>query len=714
MEMKLRPTWIGISMRAILPLTLFAVAAMAHAQNGFSTVAQAINPATKSSTDMGPLDPKTVLHLVVALQPGNLAALQAYADSVSDPDSANYGHFLTPKQNGQFFGQSDASVAQVVAYLKSKGMTVKMVSDNHLAITVDATAAQAQLAFNTKLEKYHAGVPKPYTRQDFYTYAKPVQVPTALSSQIQNVANLTNYYIPKPKILDPTQTRALYDVAPLYANSNYKGQGRTLAIGNYDGYRLTNVPLFYTAYSLPVPAAGVGTNITVVTLNGGSGSGTPGGEGDLDIQMVLSQAPLCNFVIYDSTDFISTLTAVAQDNSVDVINESYGFGGTDADYTTAHNLHLVLTTQGITYVLPSGDYGTDSLTSDTDTYPDYDPEALNVGGTVAVVTPSNTRSSEVGWDGSAGGWDPSAALSFNVLPSYQKGPGVPTTIPYRLVPDIALNASGPGGTGAYYFFLDGTLNNGYQGTSFAGPVFTGQLGDAQQALIKKGAIKQVNGHYRLGRLNDMLYKFGAQANRASIFFDVTSGSNGQLPDGTTSQAGPNWDFVTGLGAPDIAGFVNAFTTLTPTTKYAPLSIGVYSSQGTSPSGTSSSVSSADGVYYSLKSVSSSIGQVSAPLFTYALPTTGTINSLVITASTIVPKSATNFIYMFNYSSGLYDLINTSAGTGSTVTQAISVPNYANYISSTGSVVVVDRALYPTRLGNISFNFKVDQMTLGTN
>ena len=53
-------------------------------------------------------------------------------------------------------------------------------------------------------------------------------------------------------------------------------------------------------------------------------------------------------------------------------------------------------------------------------------------------------------------------------------------------------------------------------------------------------------------IQDLLY---SQNGRSDVWFDVTSGSNGTLPNGSTSNAGAGWDFVTGWGAINFNGFV---------------------------------------------------------------------------------------------------------------------------------------------------------------
>src|SRR5262249_31141104 len=157
------------------------------------------------------------------------------------------------------------------------------------------------------------------------SFSTPLSLPKEISKDVIDVTGLESYTRPMPRALNPTQTRTLYNLSPIY-NASMQGQGRTVAISNFDGYRLSNVPLYYSAFGLPTRSGGVGSNIHTVTVGTAAGPGTPQGEGDLDIQMVLGMSPLCDFYIYDSTsDLIGVLTREANDNLADVISESYGW-----------------------------------------------------------------------------------------------------------------------------------------------------------------------------------------------------------------------------------------------------------------------------------------------------------------------------------------------------------------------------------------------------
>lgn len=508
------------------------------------------------SAHLGRVDSSQSLHVTVSLPFRDQGAIEAYANSVSDPRSSNYHHFLTPDEVGSRFGLSQTQVNQVADYLKGQGFNVTLVAKNHLSIAADCTAGQAESAFHTQLHKFQTLSSNEPGRNNFFSFTSALQVPKSISAYVQNVSGLENFTLPKARTaLTPPLTRTFYNLAPIY-NAGQTGQGRTIGISNFDGFRLTNVPLYYSAYGLPAPAGGVGSNITTTVVGTAAGPGTPQGEGDLDIQMVLGMAPLCNFRIYDSTsDLVGVLTAEANDNLCDVISESYGWNLSAATATSAHNVHLSMTAQGITYMAASGDSGT---TLEPYSYPDYDPEVLMVGGTVNTFSGSGARLTETAWSGSGGGWSTNTA-TFNTLPSWQHGTGVPTGNNHRLVPDVALEAGNS--PGAYAFYLNGSLSTAYVGTSFASPTFAGSLGVAEQNIISQGGLPaNGSGKQRFGRIQDLFY---SQNGRSDVWYDVTSGSNGTLPSGGTSSAGVGWDTVTGWGAINFAAFVSTQVTATP-------------------------------------------------------------------------------------------------------------------------------------------------------
>jgi len=515
------------------------------------------------SIRIGHADPSRVMHVSVSMPPADSAALEAFAEAVSDPNSPEFRKFITPEEVGARFGLPTARVQAIADWLTSQGINVTLVAKNRMAILCEGTVAQFENAFGTTIDSYSVDpILAPEVEGGNTQFIAPstrLQAPAAIAGDILDVFGLESYTKPQPRVaLTPTQTRGLYNAASIY-NSSMRGEGRVCAISNFDGYRLTNVPLYYSYYGLPTPAAGANSNVHVVAVGTAAGTGTAAGEGDLDIQMVLGMAPLCEFYIYDSTnDLVGVLTREANDNLADVISESYGWNIQSTTATAAHNQHLAMSAQGITYVAASGDYGTNL---EPYSYPNYEPEVLQVGGTTATVNTSNVRTSEVGWSGSGGGWS-TKAVSFNTRPTWQAGTGVPTTINYRMSPDVSLHASG-GSTGAYPFYFNGARNSGSVGTSFASPVLCGQLALAQQKLISLNSLTANSaGKQRFGRMQNVIY---AQNGRTDVWYDVTSGSNGTLLTAingvTTSSCTAKFDLVTGWGAMNIDAFVASQTVI---------------------------------------------------------------------------------------------------------------------------------------------------------
>jgi len=696
-----------------------------------AAVSQDLSSLVSGAKLVGRLPAATVLSASVSIVPRDRATLTAYANSVSDPKSSNYHRFLSPTQIGERFGASASTVNATVNYLKSKGMTVTMIGSNRMVVLFKGRADKFETAFGTKLNRYSVTsrpTPGPLT---FFSNATAIKVPSSLSKQVVAVQGLDNVNAPVGRsTLRPQDTRNVYNVNNLYAgggtSAGHKGEGVNIAISNFDGYRLSFLDAFYSNYNLPTPPGGIRSNVRKVIVNGVDGeTQTPGIEGDLDIQCVLAMAPRCNLYIYDGMGGspVSTFARMAEDNIVDIVTESYGFGGGDAFYLAAHDQHLAMTAQGITYMCASGDNGTRDMNSDLPgflgvPYPNMDPEVLMIGGTDVTLDGTGNRGTEVGWDGSGSGWYP-PSLAFNVLPAYQVGNGVPTGINKRLNPDISLHAAP---TDGYFISFNGSFI-GIGGTSAASPTFAGQLGLILQTLKEQNAADPAsNGRPRLGRIQDFLYQTGTSA---GALIDILGGDAGILPDGTESVGKPGWDFVTGLGAPDVDAMYNEFLTLSSVPVEArAVSAAVFNGYGTNPTGTATdpntgvvdSLAATEGNTASITTVKQSgLGQVGAATIDVKLSRADRRSaSLRVTMTS--PRLTTGYVYLYNFATGAFDqaqsnvIVVTGSGSAQTVTKPIDLS--ANYIDpATQTVRLLVRAIKPARLGSAPFTLTVDEATV---
>jgi len=536
------------------------------------------------------------VHFAISLQPSDAVGLAKFVDQVSNPFSPTYRHFLTPEEVGAKFGPSQSDVDATVAFLTANGFTVSDIAKNRLVIVADGTAEQVSTTFKTKLgwvsRVNSQGVP------DFYrTNLNTLQMPVALASKVLSIDGIDTSIERKPRAnttqLNPTLFRSFYNAATAYSGGYY-GQGVHIAIANWDGYRLNNIPYWTSTYGLPVPAAGSGSNIVVVKVGTGTtyGVGSPQGEGDLDLQAVLAAAPLATIYDYDDSTNdtaapITTLSKISSDNLADIVTESYGWETSSSNtyygstWTSAHNVHLSLSAQGITYLAATGDNGTSAFPSRGARYgyPDIDPEVLNVGGTVATVnSTTGARVSESTWGlsggyGGTGGFDPydtaAHGFAFNVPPAYQTSyiSSKTNTYKYRLLPDLASSAGGQNGLGsnsgtgwAYAIFYNTGTGSSYppgtsiaiDGTSIASPATAGALGALEGEVFTGITPNASRSNVRFGRVQDYLYAIGTNS---SVFYDITTGSSiGNLP-GTSTAATPGtgWDFATGWGSLNFGG-----------------------------------------------------------------------------------------------------------------------------------------------------------------
>lgn len=555
-----------------------AAEAQAVAAPQFVAIVDSVPFGVAHAAKLGPINANQPLSILVCFNYANPQAAQDYANAVSDPNSLLYRQWLTPQEIGQNFGPDPDDYTTMLAHLQAQGLKVEEMPVNRLTLRVSGTAAQVQQAFGVTMNQYREAAADARARRgadavpyDFYAPSAPTMIPGSLAGKITSVEGLETYTRPIPRSkkvkrlssnFDAIQARTGYNLTPIYDTlnataTNKPGTGRTIGISNFDGVDVaTNGPLFITRNALPFPAAGKASNITTTVVVVGNGT-QGGGEGDLDFQAAVGQAPLASIIIYDTkytaANLISVLAKEVSDNKADVLTESYGWSLTLAQGDSAHTQHTAMTMQGQTYMLASGDNG--NLFDDPYQYPDYEPDVTNVGGTILTVGAGNVFTSETGWAGSGGGYCAPLA-SFNALPAWLKGRGVPTTNK-RLLPDISSHAAGAGNAAAYGIYIQGALN-GISGTSCSSPVDAGALAVVEQYLITQGALPVVKGKQRLGRINDVLYGFNG---RSDVYHDITGTVNNGA--GSTTKY---WDYVTGWGSVNWNNFAAALI--------APLSVSV--------------------------------------------------------------------------------------------------------------------------------------------
>ena len=422
----------------------------------------------------------------------------------------------------------------------------------------------------------------------------------------------------------------MYDLYPLSVGMNDQGTGQSLAIVG-QSFVKTGLDAVISTFTNTIASA-IPSITPVIVPGSGVEAIVPGdvGESEIDLEYSSSLVPSANiFFVYTGASstynvFDALSYAIAEDIAPVV---SISYGGCEplmstADLQQANALFEQAAAQGQTLVASSGDSGSTacaafSSSSGVSTtqqqqlavsFPASSPYVTAVGGTQmapgtfapgtsnywdAATSVDATDSlisyvPEVVWneDSSTFGIAASGGGISSVFPrpSWQTGvPGIPSGS-YRLVPDIALQASvsNPG----YIICTDdpdivGTFtdcssglkasNGNYilsGGTSFGAPIFAAFLTSLNE-------YEQTMG---LGNINPTLYGLAAQPSLySSVFHDITSGTiacaigdgNCGTPGTTGYAATTGYDMATGLGSVDVGKLATNWPSTRPPTTLFP-------------------------------------------------------------------------------------------------------------------------------------------------
>ena len=320
-----------------------------------------------------------------------------------------------------------------------------------------------------------------------------------------------------------------------YGVDQIANQGAGQIIGIVDGYDYPSVEsdlgVFTSTFNLPACTKANGC-LTVVYATGTKPPSNAGwsGETSLDVQWAHAIAPMAKILLVEAPNgSVKSLLAavpVAVKNGATVINMSWGTNDEPANETELDRLYF--NNSAVTYINASGDSGINLFG-----YPGASPLVVGAGGTVLKLDSNGNILSETGWSGSGGG----QSLYF-AEPSYQIGF---QSSGKRGVPDVAYNASPSTGVPVY----DSEAGN------------WGQVGGTSAASPQWCAIVSIANSIRAGMGKGTVGTnfFNAIYTNPSALNDITQGSNGRC--GAECQAGPGYDFVTGLGSPKAVQVVDA-------------------------------------------------------------------------------------------------------------------------------------------------------------
>jgi hypothetical protein len=504
--------------------------------------------APSEARSTGQLSASQQISLTISLPLRNRQALEALIKQLHDPSSPQYGKYLTVQQFTEQFGPTQADYDKVVAYVKSRGMTVTRTHTTRMVLNVSASVAAIDKTFAVTMKQYK------HPTENRIFFAPDVEPTVDAGLPILDIHGFSNYELPHPMLKRATAREVANsyttgsgpsgqflgsDMRAAYAPGvALDGTGQTVGLVELGPYNLSDVQSYFSTINQPlnVPIYNVLLGVDGICSGTPATGGCDDGEEVIDMEQAISMAPhLSALIVYETngptTDAQTAFAQAAEDDVARQISLSFGWGGTPATEPGYEQVFLELQAQGQNVFVSSGDSGANVGGVG---YPGNSPNITAVGGTDLTTTgPGGAWASESGWVGSGGGWN-----TQSPIPSYQTTAINSTnqgSTSYRNIPDVSMEANTDN-----YFCANGGCYTGIGGTSLSAPRWAGFLSLANE---------QANGS-PIGFLNTTVYSLGQMSNYSSIFHDITTGDNfnSGSPDQFTAVAG--YDLVTGWGSPN--------------------------------------------------------------------------------------------------------------------------------------------------------------------
>ncbi|KAM3544603.1 hypothetical protein ARSEF1564_002471 [Beauveria bassiana] len=509
----------------------------------------------------GAADSNAVIKAQIGIKQNNIKGLQDKLSDIANPDSPNYGKWLSKEDVDKYTAPAEADVAAVKAWLASSGITdITMPTNDWLEFSVPVSKMESLLG--SKYEWFvhlETGEKVPRTKefsvpQNLHSLIDVVTPTTVLYHNINPHTHDSGLSAAADSATSPASIKSAYNV-------DYKGTGNTLvASTGFLGVGASHADYlnFGRQFSPGLK------DFKDVSVNGGSNSGDGSAlEGNLDTQYIgalaspnpseyLAHAPEGN----DNDSFDDALTAFGNylnsaSNPPSAVSTSYGGeeDGVDAGYLDRIcNEFMKAGSRGVSIFFSSGDNGVGGNGESScqngyyPTWPASCPYVTTVGGTEfdasgrEVVANFQQYSPNITSPG--GGYS-----NHFSAPSYNKNVTTAYANSLSTAQQQRLNANGRGYPDISLVSVKFQINvNGkvgqVVGTSASSPSVAGLVG-----LLND--YRKSQGKSSLGFINPLLYSGKVNA----ALRDVTSGANfGCDSKGFPAKSG--WDAASGLGSFD--------------------------------------------------------------------------------------------------------------------------------------------------------------------
>jgi kumamolisin len=486
---------------------------------------------------LGPTPPRTSIAFALSLRlDQRLLARDLAAGRPPEPSASALG---------ERYGLPLTDVRSVARALRDQGIDVTAIYPQRTEIAARGSVRAIGRFFRVRYRDYvdPAG-------RSFHAPTVAPTIPRDLRPYVTGVVGLSTRPVALPAdlphgTLRPDDALQAYDVAAL-RQKGIDGAGLTIAILSLEHFppevkeTRDDVSTFRSTIhaSGPMPAD--------VKVDGG-GTVSDTSEDNLDLDVVSAIAPGAQIVNYEApstasgeVDIFSKLVA---DGKVSIATFSWGIcdkGLTPAFRQAVESSLKLAVRRGITIFVASGDSGSyDCQRSDFSDhslsvdFPADLPQVVAVGGTLLSVATDGSYFAEAGWEdplSNAGGGG--GVNGHDPAPSWQSGLSLGGG--HRVLPDVSASASPASG----WLVRDGGSWSSYGGTSAAAPFWAASMLLAEQYVRQQGVARRCF-------LAPILYRLASGKQPFAPFHDVRLGGDRYY------DAGPGWDYATGLGSPDV-------------------------------------------------------------------------------------------------------------------------------------------------------------------
>ena len=514
------------------------------------------------SVDLGPVGPTRPITFTLGLRNTRAHNLRRDLASLYDPPSPDFMHFLSRAEFDSRYGADPGDATAAVDLLRASGLRADW-STGDSWVVVSGPARVVQHVFGVDIHDYVS--PR---NVHFYSSVQDATVPGPLRELVASVGRIDDYAQPTASRLPdaipaggllPADLLKAYDITPL-RDLGFDGRGETVVFIEPDkqSFRQSDLDTFTNDPRFKLPA------IQVLDRGIPSAQFPPGGETEMDLEVVHEIAPGANLVLYNTDtkeqELFDVQTQVVNDYPGAIVSQSWGWcesAWTNGLISATNDLYAKADMLGTSVFVSSGDSGAYTCleAADPGTFPSDEyltgslpcdaPGVTCVGGTRLSVRSDGTHYNETVWEepplteGGGGGLS-----RYYLMPTWQSGPGVLNrySTGKREFPDVSADADPISGAA---IFTRGHWGTG-GGTSQAAPIWAG-IAAVMAQFLKAQGLKQPLGH-----LNPALYAIGRNPAPYAAFHDVTVGTNLYYP------ATPGYDLASGLGSPDVWNLARDF------------------------------------------------------------------------------------------------------------------------------------------------------------